>query len=65
MTTAAQGWAAWHPAKGFADEFEPDAPIAFLSLDGAVHKVKTLNSEDGTTNRNGWRAIKVQVVKCS
>lgn len=65
MTRAANGWAAWHPAKGFADEFEPDAPIAYLTLDAAAYRVKTLNIEDGTTNRNGWRAVKVTVVKCS
>lgn len=65
MTNATEGWSAWHPEKGFADEFEPDGPIAHASLDGAVHKVRMLNIEDGTTNRNGWRAVKVQVVKCS
>jgi hypothetical protein len=65
MTTTVQGWAAWHPTKGYADEFEPDAPIAHLSLDGAARRVKMLNIEDGTTNRSGWRAVKVEVRKCS
>ena len=63
MTTAIEGWAAWHPTKGYADEVEPDAPIAHASLDGAAYRVRTLNIEDGTTNRNGWRAVKVRVVK--
>lgn len=65
MTTTCNGWAVWHPTKGFSDPYEPDGPIAYLSLDGAAYRVKMLNRDDGTNNRNGWRAVKVQVVKCS
>ena len=65
MTDAVQGWAAWHPEKGYADPVEPDDPIAWLSLDAAACRVKTLNREDGTTNRNGWRAVKVQMARVS
>jgi hypothetical protein len=37
--------------------------VAYLTLDDAVEHVKILNEDDGTTNRTGWRAVKVAVVK--
>ncbi|MGJ5032416.1 hypothetical protein ACQR1I_36645 [Bradyrhizobium sp. HKCCYLS2038] len=61
VESSATGWAAWHPTKGFFDEFEPDGPIASASLDGAARRVRTLNSDEGTNNRNGWRAVKVRI----
>ena len=57
------GWAAWHPTKGFADPYAYEGPIAWADLDGAVDRVKLLNRDDRTTNRTGWRACKVELVK--
>jgi hypothetical protein len=57
------GWAAWHPQHGFEVPREYEGAIAFADLDPAAAKVRTLNRDAGTTNRNGWRAVKVALVK--
>lgn len=61
------GWAAWHPRHGFHMPRHYEGPIAFADLDGAVELVAELNiladDYDRTTNRNGWRAVKVAFVK--
>lgn len=56
-------WAAWHPKRGFADPFSYEGAVAFADLDGAVERVKILNADEGTNNRTGWRAVKVELVK--
>ena len=51
-------WAPWHPKHGFLDEFMPATWIS-PDLDEIVGRVKRLNQDDKTNNRNGWRAVKV------
>ena len=53
-------WAPWHPKHGFLDEF---MPVTFVSadLDEICARVKRLNQDDKTNNRNGWRAVKVEL----
>ena len=63
MTTAAKGWAPWHPEQGFKARYGCEGALAYLTLDDAVEQVLMMNRDEGTTNRNGWRAVKVQVVK--
>lgn len=53
-----EGWAPWHPKHGFQDEFMPATWVS-RDLDDVARRVKTLNKDDNTTNRNGWRAVKV------
>jgi hypothetical protein len=55
-------WAAWHPKHGFSVPHYEGA-IAFVDLDEAARHVRWLNADDGTNNRNGWRAVKVQLVR--
>ncbi len=56
-------WAAWHPKHGFVDAYDFEGPIAFVDLDSVVERVKILNRDAGETNRTGWRAVKVTLVK--
>lgn len=53
---AMNGWAAWHPKHGFTR-----GAMAYSHLDEVVEHVKDLNEDEGTTNRTGWRAVKVRV----
>lgn len=57
------GFAVWHPQKGFYDHsFE--GPIAYGNLSlSLIADVKDLNQQDGTNNRNGWRAVRIKVIK--
>jgi hypothetical protein len=55
-------WAAWHPRHGF-EVPHYEGSITYADLDGAARLVHELNAEDGTTNRTGWRAVKVRLVK--
>lgn len=57
------GWACWHPRHGFAIPDHYEGAIAWADLDPAVREVRALNAEAGTDNRNGWRAVKVGLVK--
>jgi len=57
----AEGWAAWHPKQGFKALYIYEGALVYLTLDDAVRLVRELNSDEGTTNRNGWRAVKVKV----
>jgi hypothetical protein len=57
------GWAAWHPTHGFEVPREYEGAIAFADLDPVVRKVRDLNRDDRTTNRTGWRAVKVALLK--
>jgi hypothetical protein len=57
------GWAAWHPRHGFEVPHEYEGPVAYADLDPVVRKVRDLNRDDRTTNRTGWRAVKVALVK--
>lgn len=56
-------WAAWHTKRGFADPYTYEGAVAWADLDGAVERVNILNREDGTNNRTGWRAVKVELVR--
>lgn len=58
-----RGWGVWHPKKGFWVPDYEKAAIAWAAVDGVVNIVRMLNSEDGTTNRNGWRAVPVEIVR--
>lgn len=51
-------WAPWHPEHGFQDEFMLATWVS-TDLDEIAQRVKRLNEDDKTTNRNGWRAVKV------
>lgn len=59
MTTAAQGWAAWHPKHGF--QGEEAYALVYSSMDDACQHVRELNKDYGTNNRTGWRAVRVIV----
>lgn len=59
MTNDQQGWAAWHPEKGFADR-DYEGPIAFADLcPTLVRRIREMNEDDGTNHRTGWRAVRV------
>lgn len=55
-------WAPWHPKHEFEIPFY-DGPVVFTDIDGAARIVKSLNADDKTTNRNGWRATKVSLTR--
>ena len=62
MSTASHSFTAWaifHPAHGFEPPAFDDGPVVYADLDAACARVRLLNEEAGTTNRNGWRAVKV------
>jgi len=56
-------WAAWHPKHGFEVPREYEGPVAFADLDPVARKVRDLNADDKTTNRTGWRATKVNLIR--
>jgi hypothetical protein len=59
--TGCSGYSAWHPEKGF-DVHHYEGPIVYADLDEALlTDVQEKNEEDGTNNRNGWRATSVKV----
>lgn len=60
--TKFEGWALWHPAHGFLDGFMSIA-IVSPDLDEIARRVCEMNRDEGTNNRNGWRAVRVQVTK--
>lgn len=62
--TKVEGWAPWHPKHGFFDDYMPTMRIS-PSLDEITSWVIETNRDEGTNNRNGWRAVRVEVVKCS
>lgn len=62
MTEAAIAWAPWHPTHGFSVP-DYEGAIAFGDLDGACRLVRSLNRDDGTDNRNGWRAKRVHLIE--
>ena len=53
-------WAPWHPRHGFQDKFMHATWISH-DLDEIAGRVKRLNEDDGTNNRNGWRAVRVTI----
>lgn len=57
------GWAAWHPRHGFDVPGYYEGPLAFADLDPVARLVRDLNRDDKTTNRTGWRAVKIALVK--
>ena len=57
-------WAPWHPEHGFQDQFM-DATWISRDLDEISRRVKRLNEDDKTTNRNGWRAVRVTIARVS
>jgi hypothetical protein len=58
------GWAAWHPEHGFEIPYFYEGSIVFADLDGMlIERVRGLNREGRTTNRTGWRAVKVSLVR--
>lgn len=59
----AMGWAAWHPQYGFKVPRWYSGAIAYDDLDGVVPLVRELNHIDRTTNRTGWRAVRIEIVK--
>ena len=63
-TLKPNGWAAWHPQHGFEVPHAYEGPIAYADLSANLTaEIRALNRDDGTTNRNGWRAVKVALVK--
>lgn len=56
-------WAAWHPKRGFNVPHQYEGAIAWADIDGAVRQVRELNADDRTTNRTGWRAVKIKLVR--
>lgn len=63
MSDRAIAFAAWHPTKGF-DEHHYEGPIAFADIAdeyGVKEIVDDLNDLDGTTPKNGWRVVKVEI----
>ncbi|MES2030893.1 MAG: hypothetical protein V4477_17060 [Pseudomonadota bacterium] len=62
MKNAFRAWAAWHPTKGF-DKHHYEGAFAYADLcRGATSLAYDLNTLDGTTNRNGWRVVPVNIV---
>lgn len=57
MSDTCEGWAAWHPTKGF----ESYGSLANSDVDDVCRQVRELNEEAGSNNRNGWRAVRVRV----
>lgn len=65
MSTASgmlEGWAPWHPKYGFVGEFSETTWFS-TDLDDIAHRVIDMNRDDGTNNRNGWRAVRVRVMR--
>lgn len=56
-------WAAWHPQHGFEVPHQYEGAVAYADLDPVARAVRELNADDKTTNRNGWRATKVNLAK--
>ena len=56
-------WAAWHPKHGFEVPHRYEGAVAYADLDPVARQVREPNADDKTTNRNGWRATKVTLVK--
>ncbi|WP_409188414.1 hypothetical protein [Bradyrhizobium sp. RDM4] len=58
-------WAPWHPRHGYdVPRTLCEGPIAFLDLTPRLLRLVTeLNEDDGTNNRNGWRAVKTNLVR--
>lgn len=57
------GWAMWHPVIGF-DYFAEEGPLVYAGLhEDLVREVKIRNQDEGTSNLNGWRVVKVEVRK--
>ena len=56
-------WAPWHPKHGFDVPHIFAGAIAYVDLDRACDLVRELNADAGTNNRNGWRAVKVELVR--
>lgn len=63
LTRGAIGWAAWHPTRGFDVPHQCEGAVAWFDLDSAAREVRSLNAEDRTTNRTGWRATKVKLLR--
>jgi len=64
MSAKPIGWAAWHPQHGFEVPHAYEGPIAYADLSAQLSReIRVLNSEAGTTNRTGWRAVKVALVR--
>lgn len=60
-----EGFAAWHPLHGFQIPFY-EGPLVHADLSGLLtREIINLNREDGTTNRNGWRAVRVVVSRAA
>lgn len=60
MQTELEGWAAWHPKHGF-DLFDNKIKV-FTELDkDLTYDIKEMNTDDGTTAKTGWRAVRVKV----
>lgn len=57
------GWAAWHPRHGFQVPHAYEGAIAWVDIDSAVKEVAELNRDAGTTNKTGWRAVKIALVE--
>jgi hypothetical protein len=55
-------WAAWHPKHGFCVPYH-EGPIVSADLDEVARPVRSLNADDRTNNRSGWRAVKVELIK--
>lgn len=58
VASTTEGWAAWHPKQGFEQQ---GYALAYMDMDDACEHVSWLNKEEGTTNKNGWRAVRVAV----
>jgi hypothetical protein len=56
-------WAPWHPRHGYEIPGYYEGAIAFADIDDAVALVRSLNSDDKTNNRTGWRAVKTVLVR--
>lgn len=58
------GWAPWHPKHGFEVPHRYEGAIAYADLSAPlVYQIRELNQEAGTSNRTGWRAVRVELVK--
>jgi len=60
--TTLEGWAPWHPKHGFHDEYMATFRVS-TDLDEIARWVIETNRDEGTNNRNGWRAVRVTVTK--